>query len=178
MTALLFCLPLTASADTPPVLVVYRARVELASVRGRRWVDYGTFHTGYRRTLRAPDELITRVALPRPPPDARPFYRKVGTRRAQAISTVCVAGVARWRDGVLAEARLAWGSVAPTVLESRRTAEFLSGRHRDAIDLARARAVLESELAPIDDVRSTRDYRRRVAGNLLEQFLEETFPRA
>jgi CO/xanthine dehydrogenase FAD-binding subunit len=162
------------AADSPPVLLVLGARVELASVRGRRWIDYAGYHTGYKTTVRAPDELITRLALPRPPADARPFYRKVGARRAQAISKVSVAGLARWRGDTLVEARLAWGAVAPTVVATPRTAAALVGRRRGDVDLARARAILEEELAPIDDLRSTRDYRRRVAGNLLGQFLAET----
>lgn len=164
------------AADSPPVLLVHGARIELASASERRWIDYAGFHVGYRRTACRPGELITRIAVPRPAAGARGFYRKVGTRRAQAISKVCVAGLARWRDGVLEEVRVALGSVAPTVVEARRAAAVLVGRRREEIDLAAARAALDADIAPIDDVRSTAAYRRRVAGNLLEQFLEETAP--
>ncbi|HSE92748.1 MAG TPA: FAD binding domain-containing protein [Methylomirabilota bacterium] len=165
------------AADTPPALLAYGARLELRSARGARWVDYRSFHTGYRRTLRAPDELITRIAVPAPPGDAVHFYRKVGARRAQAISKVCFAATAARRDGALADVRLALGSVAPTVVSARRTAAWLEGRRPAAVDRAEARALLESEIAPIDDLRSTAGYRRRVAGNLLEQFLADAAER-
>lgn len=160
------------AADSPPALLVYGARLELRSARGARWVDYASFHTGYKQTVRASDELITRIALPAPPAPAVHFYRKVGTRKAQAISKVSFAGVAGWRDGALGEVRVALGSVAPTVVTARRTANYLAGRAPSAIDRAEARAILESEIAPIDDIRSTERYRRCVAGNLLEQFLD------
>jgi CO/xanthine dehydrogenase FAD-binding subunit len=165
------------AADTPPALIAYGARLELASVRGRRWVPYAGFHTGYKRMRRDPDEMLTRIALPPPPaPPAGHFYRKVGPRKAQAISKVCFAGVARWEGDVLARVRIGLASVAPTVLEARETAGYLAGKHRSQIDGAAARAVLDREIAPIDDIRSTAAYRRRVAGNLLEQFLAQTRP--
>ncbi len=163
------------AADTPPALIAYGARLELASVRGRRWVPYAGFHTGYKQMRREPDEILTRIALPPPPaPPAGQFYRKVGPRKAQAISKVSFAGVARWERDVLADVRIGLGSVAPTVLEARQTAAYLAGKRRSEIDVAAARAILDREVAPIDDIRSTATYRRRVAGNLLEQFLAET----
>ena len=162
------------AADSPPALLAYRARLELRSMRGARWIDYADFHLGYRQTARAPDELITRIVLPElPPGPSVQLYRKVGPRRAQAISKVCFAGVAGLRDGRLADVRLALGAVAPTVVLASRTAQILEGRAPDARATAEARAQLEGEIAPVDDVRSNAWYRRRVAGNLLEQFLEE-----
>jgi CO/xanthine dehydrogenase FAD-binding subunit len=163
------------AADTPPVLLVYDAQIELASSRGARWLPYREFHVGYKTTRREPGELITRLRLPNQE-GARGFYRKVGTRSAQAISKVCLAGLARWQDGRLEDVRIALGSMAPTVLEARRTADYLRGRRNEAIDRARARTLLDAEIAPIDDIRSTERYRRAVAGNLLEQFLDETRP--
>jgi CO/xanthine dehydrogenase FAD-binding subunit len=159
------------AADTPPVLLVYRARIELTSIRGARWLPYAEFHVGYRATRRAPDELITRLFLPRADGGAG-FYRKVGTRQAQAISKVCFAGLVRRRGSRLADVRIALGSVAPTAVEATRTASYLLGRRPEEIDPRAARSVLEGEIAPIDDIRSTARYRRTVAGNVLEQFLE------
>jgi CO/xanthine dehydrogenase FAD-binding subunit len=160
------------AADSPPALLAYGARLELVSVRGSRWVDYADFHLDYKRTARASDELIARIALAMPPEPATHFYRKVGTRKAQAISKVCLAGLAPMRDGRLGEVRLALGAVAPTVVLARQTAAYLSGRRTTEIDRAAARETLEAEIAPIDDARSSAWYRRQVAGNLLEQFLD------
>ena len=162
------------AADSPPALLAYGARVEVASVRGRRWLDYAAVHTGYKQLALAPDELITRIELPRPPAGAVHFYRKVGTRKAQAISKVCVAALAE-RDarGAFGVVRLALGSVAPTPVLARDTAAWLAGQEPARVDRAAARARLAREIAPIDDLRSTARYRAAVAGNLLEQLLEE-----
>ncbi|HYE13645.1 MAG TPA: hypothetical protein VD968_04300, partial [Pyrinomonadaceae bacterium] len=112
-----------------------------------------------------------RVLLPRPAPGARHYYRKVGTRKAQAISKVCFAGLAPVEDGAVREVRICLGSVAPTVLRCRRTEELLRGRRVDDETIRAAREEIAAEVSPIDDVRSTARYRTRVAQNLLEEFL-------
>jgi len=141
------------AADTPPALLVYSAEVELTSRRGFRWVPYVSFHTGYKQMDLAPDELLTRIRLPRGVRPEKYSYRKVGTRRAQAISKVCFAAT-YVGDAI----RIGLASVAPTPLLVEAT--------RDD-----ARERLEAALVPIDDIRSTAAYRRRVALNLLEDFL-------
>jgi CO/xanthine dehydrogenase FAD-binding subunit len=99
-----------------------------------------------------------------PPVDGRQWFRKVGTRAAQTISKVVIAAVRAPRP------RIAFGSVAPTVVRARRTEEALAsgGTIDDAV------AALGAEIAPIDDMRSTAEYRLRVAGNLIRQFWTET----
>jgi CO/xanthine dehydrogenase FAD-binding subunit len=167
------------AADTPPALIVYDASLELISARGARRVHYDQFHQGYKKMDLQPGELIARVHMPPRPivrqkPDAvswRDYYRKVGTRRAQAISKVCFAGSLEMDAGVVKEVRIALGSVAPTVIRARRTEEALRGRRLDAAAIDDARRALLSEIAPIDDIRSTARYRARVAVNLLREFL-------
>jgi CO/xanthine dehydrogenase FAD-binding subunit len=167
------------AADTPPALIVYDASLELISARGARRVHYDQFHQGYKKMDLQPGELIARVHMPPRPivrqkPDAvswRDYYRKVGTRRAQAISKVCFAGSLEIDAGVVKEVRIALGSVAPTVIRARRTEEALRGRRLDAAAIDDARRALLSEIAPIDDIRSTARYRARVAVNLLREFL-------
>ncbi|HYH87379.1 MAG TPA: xanthine dehydrogenase family protein subunit M [Pyrinomonadaceae bacterium] len=162
------------AADSPPALLAYGAQIELVSTEGARWVEYADFHTGYKQTLMRADELIARVRLPRPREGARHFYRKVGTRRAQAISKVCIAALAETGDdGALTVVRIALGSVAPVVLRCRRTEELLKGRRPDAELIRDARGALAEDISPIDDIRSTARYRMRVAENLLEEFLTE-----
>jgi CO/xanthine dehydrogenase FAD-binding subunit len=160
------------AADSPPALLAYDAEVELVSRGGARWVAYRDFHTGYKQTVMRDDELLSRIRLPRPKASARQFSRKVGTRRAQAISKVCFAGLAEVDDkGMLGEVRLAYGSVAPTVVRCPGTEAVLRGQAVDDALVVAARAELSRELVPIDDVRSTARYRLRVAGNLLGEFL-------
>jgi CO/xanthine dehydrogenase FAD-binding subunit len=159
------------AADTPPALLAYGAEVELVSALGTRLVPYAEFHTGYKQTVTREDELIAGVRLPRPGAGARHFYRKVGTRRAQAISKVCFAALAETEDGALGEVRIALGSVAPTVLRCRRTEDVLRDGRLDGALTKAAVNELAREIAPIDDVRSTARYRMRVAQNLLAEFL-------
>src|SRR6266550_2241999 len=101
------------AADSPPALLAYNAELELLSASGTRWMPYDGFHTGYKQTIMQPDELLARIRLPRLRPDLTHYYRKVGTRKAQAISKVCFAGVARTNADQIADVRIALGSVAP-----------------------------------------------------------------
>lgn len=158
------------AADTPPALLVYEAQLELTSARGRRIVPYDRFHTGYKQMDLAPDELITAVRLPRQR-GWHQHYRKVGARRAQAISKVCFAGAVLMESGRIADIRLAFGSVAPTAVRTFDAETTLRGGMLDERAFDRAGAALLAELSPIDDLRSTAAYRRQVAVNLLGEFL-------
>jgi CO/xanthine dehydrogenase FAD-binding subunit len=169
------------AGDTLPALAAAGARVILASERGDRAVPFESFYTGYRASVRQPDELIVAIDLPRV--NGRQWWRKVGTRRAQAISKIMMAGVrpgpergsrapggARGESNGVRAVRIAIGAVAPTVILAGRTAAVLA----QGGSIADAQAVLLTEIAPIDDVRSTRAYRARVAANLIAQFWNET----
>ena len=153
------------AGDTLPVLAVAEAMVVLQSVEGERRVPFTGFYTGYRETVRRPDELI--IALEIPAVGTGQWFRKVGTRAAQAISKVVMAAVRSPGP------RVALGSVGPTVVRLPRTEAALARNDLDA-----AIAQLEREIQPIDDLRSSADYRRAVAGNLLRRFWAETAPTA
>jgi len=160
------------AADSPPALLVYDAELELVSANGSRWVPYHGFWTGYKQTGLRANELIRRIRLPRTTQSWRHYYRKVGTRRAQAISKVCLAAAARIDAMRIADVRIALGSVAPTVLRATETENILRGEKLTPATLRAAQEVLAREIAPIDDMRSTARYRRRVAQNLLAEFCE------
>ncbi len=159
------------AADSPPALLAYEASVELISTRGTRTVPYADFHTGYKRSLLAPDELVLAVVVPRPKPGLRQYLRKVGPRNAMAISKVALAGVAHLDGSTIRRARIGLASVAHAPMRCVRTEAMLEGALPDAQTIARARATLLAEIAPLDDVRSTAKYRAHVAANLLEEFL-------
>jgi CO/xanthine dehydrogenase FAD-binding subunit len=159
------------AADLPPALLVYDAVIEMASVRGRRRVDYSSFHRGYKQMDLAADELIVNVTVPRGRAGWRQVYRKVGTRRAQAISKICFAAAADVDEGIVRDVRIALGSVAPTVVRALATEAALRGQPLGPATMQAARVALLNDIAPIDDIRSTAAYRQRVAGNLLEGFL-------
>ena len=158
------------AADTPPALLVYDAELELRSAAGTRRVPYATFHTAYKQMLLAPGEIIFRVRLPRRT-GWRDYYRKVGPRRAQAISKVCFAGSIVMDGDIAGDVRVALGSVAPVVVRALQVENVLRGTRIDAEAIAAAEEALKSEIKPIDDLRSTAAYRLRVAANLLKDFL-------
>ena len=151
------------AGDSLPILAAVDATVVLRRTAGERRVGFNQFYTGYRASVRRPDELIVAVEIPAV--SGRQWFRKVGTRAAQAISKVVIAGV---RDG--RAARIALGSVAPTVVRARQAEEALANGATidDAVE------VLRHEIVPIDDVRSTSEYRRLVSGNLVRRFWTDT----
>ena len=150
------------AGDSLPVLAAVDAIVVLRSASGVRRVPFTGFYTGYRKTVMRPDELVAAIEIQ--PVAGRQWFRKVGTRAAQAISKVVMAAVRAPHP------RIAFGSVAPTVVRVPRTEDVLAAG--GSID--EAVAALVTEIAPIDDMRSTAEYRRRVACNLLRQFWTET----
>jgi CO/xanthine dehydrogenase FAD-binding subunit len=160
------------AADSPPALFVYDAELELVSARGARWVPYHGFWSGYKQIDLRSGEVIRRIRLPREKSGWKQYYRKVGTRRAQAISKVCFAGAARVDAGRIMDVRIALGSVAPTVLRAVQTEKTLRGERLSPAILHAAQEVLAREIAPIDDMRSTSRYRRRVVQHLLAEFCE------
>lgn len=162
------------AADSPPALLVYDAELELVSPDGIRRVPYAGFHRSYRKMDLGTGELIRAFRLPRRPPGRwRETYRKVGTRRAQAISKICFAGAIAMAGDVVEDIRLALGSVAPMPLRCTRTEAVLRGQPLTPAAIANARAELAREIAPIDDFRSTARYRLHVAQELLVDFLRQ-----
>lgn len=159
------------AADSSPVLLAYDAELELISVRGARRVSYAEFHTGYKQNLLAGDELILAIHLPRRFRDHRQYLRKVGTRKAMAISKVALAAAAKIEGGSFTEIRLAAASVAAYPTRLYRAEDALQGKPVNTETFRRAQTAVLTELLPIDDIRSTSDYRRCVAVNLLNEFL-------
>jgi len=158
------------AADSPPALLVYDAELELLSTSGSRSVPYRDFHTGYKQMNLQPQELLARIRLPRSTKGLAHYYRKVGTRKAQAISKVCFAATARTNDELLSDIRIALGSVAPIPIRCVQTEKALRGQRVDSLRKL-GRDALAREIVPIDDIRSTADYRIRVSLNLLDDFL-------
>ncbi len=160
------------AGDTLPVLLATDAEIVVGSVRGERTVLVAEFFPAYRQTALAEDELIIRIRIPLPA-GREVRFRKVGTRRAQAISKV-VMSVAWGPEGdSWANVRVALGSVAATPIRALRTERVLEGMTPTPEVADEAAETLADELHPIDDVRSTADYRRRVAARILHRMLRE-----
>jgi xanthine dehydrogenase iron-sulfur cluster and FAD-binding subunit A len=179
------------AGDTLPVLLATDAVIVLVGVDGERRVPVADFFTGYRTTARAPRELILRVEIPLPAGRVVRF-RKVGTRRALAISRVvmavswrepsedrgCAGTGRRGSDGpadlsVWRDVRVALGSVAPVPMRARETEAILEGAIPSRAIADRAVAAVAAEITPIDDVRSTAAYRRVVTGRVLRRIIRD-----
>jgi CO/xanthine dehydrogenase FAD-binding subunit len=162
------------AGDTLPVLLAVDAEMVLGSARGERTVPATDFWPSYRVTARRDDELLLRIRIPRV--EGRQVrFRKIGTRRAQAISKVVMA--LAWRsagdDAPWTDVRLAMGSVAATTIRVPAVEAVLeeSTPSRETAD--RAAAALVGAIEPIDDVRSTAAYRRLVAGRVLHRLIRD-----
>lgn len=162
------------AGDTFPPLCVYEAVVHAASLKGKRRIPMSEIFTGVKKTRLEAGELIEAVEIPYPARrPSRQFFRKVGTRAAQALSKVVAAGLL-WLDraGRVEELRVALGSVAPTVRRLKEAEGFLRGKKLTREMMERACELVRRDISPIDDIRSTAEYRLKVTENLLRSFLE------
>jgi CO/xanthine dehydrogenase FAD-binding subunit len=159
------------AGDTFAPLAVYGARVAVASASGRRLVPILELFAGVKKTTLGPGELIEAIELPEADRPTRQYFRKVGTRAAQAISKTVAAGLLWLEGGRVRELRFAFGSMAPTVRRLRTVEGFAAGKKLDAGTIDAACRVLEQDVSPIDDIRSTREYRLEVSRRMLRAFL-------
>ena len=159
------------AADSPPALLVYEAELELVSAAGTRRLPYCDFYSAYKKTALKPNELLLAIHLPKRFAGWFRYTQKTGARNAQAISKVCIAGVGQMRGGCVEAVHIAIGAVAPIPLRLRRTEEVLLESELTEKTIAEAQRVMASEISPIEDIRSTVEYRRQVSANLLEDLL-------
>ena len=159
--------------DTIPALWVLDASLTLASVRGRRTLSFPEFFLGVRKTAREPDEIIVGINFPVPSDTARSTFIKAGLRRTQAISLINIAVLLDFEDDVVSDARIAFGSVAPTIVRAPTAEAALVGKalSPDQIDLAVE--LIQEAISPIDDVRASAAYRRHLAGVITRRSLEQ-----
>jgi CO/xanthine dehydrogenase FAD-binding subunit len=164
------------AGDTLPVFLAAGAELVTASAaRGERMIPIERFYLAYRKTALEPDELLVAIRVPHRPRGTRSYFRKVGTRAAQAISKVVIVATARPAGRRrLADVRIAVGSVAPTVVSLPRTEAYLARETLTPAAIAEAGRLAAGEIRPIDDLRSTAAYRRFVTANLVREFVEST----
>jgi carbon-monoxide dehydrogenase medium subunit len=158
--------------DTITPLIALDAEVVLLSARGERRLSLAEFYHGVRRTALAPDELLREIRFPALTPHQRGRFVKLGLRRAQAISVIDAAIVLTFEGEVVTDARIALGSLAPTIVRARAAEDFLNGTTLTPEVCERAAALAEEAVSPIDDVRGSASYRRQTLHNLLAHTLE------
>jgi CO/xanthine dehydrogenase FAD-binding subunit len=159
------------AADSPPALLAYDAELTLVSARGPRTLPYNDFHLAYKETALETDELLHSITILRNYEGYKTYIRKVGTRNAQAISKVAIAVVARMNKEHIEDIRIGAASVREYPARLTVTERSLIGKAITHESIAAARAIILTEVRPIDDIRSTAKYRAAVAANLLEEFL-------
>ncbi|HEX9855678.1 MAG TPA: FAD binding domain-containing protein [Acidimicrobiia bacterium] len=157
--------------DTISALRALDASVSLTSTRGSRSVALADFYTGVRGTVMEPDEALTEIRFPAIPETGRGVFVKLGLRRAQAISVVHVAAVVVFDGERVASARIAAGSVAPTIIDLTPVEEMLRGATLDPVTIGAAADLAASIPSPIDDLRGTADYRRAELRVMVERAL-------
>jgi CO/xanthine dehydrogenase FAD-binding subunit len=164
------------AGDSIPALWVLDAQVVIAGSKKQRTVPVREFNPCYRTSVLGKDEIIAGFRIPPLGGSYAGAFYKVGPRKAQAISKVSLACLARVKGQKLEDVRLAAGSVAPTVVGLGKTAAFLRNKKPGPATIERARKLAMEEVTPIDDVRSTALYRKTVLGNLVARFLRQLVP--
>jgi CO/xanthine dehydrogenase FAD-binding subunit len=161
------------AGDSLVALYLLEARVRLVSEEGERELPIWEFIVGPRKTALRQGELVRSVFLPWLSGEPQSFFRKVGRRRALIIAIASLGALVWVRDGRVERARLALGSVAPTVIRPKEVEEALVGRPVSPEAWEDLVPRLSAATHPISDLRASADYRRKVAGRLLLALAEE-----
>jgi xanthine dehydrogenase small subunit len=162
------------AGDMLPILLATDATIVAGSLAGERAIPAASFWTGYRQTALRSDEIVLRIGIPLMA-NRHVRFRKIGTRRAQAISKVvlALAWVGASNDAPWQSVRLALGSVAERPIRAQATEAVLEGQQPSADTADRASVRVAAEITPIDDVRSTADYRRAVTARVLHRLIRD-----
>ena len=161
------------AGDALPALSVLGATIVIANPHGRRALPLDQFLLGPGKTALTPGELVTSIRVPVAKHGAFQFFRKVGSRQAQMIAKVSLALTGDYVGYELRDLKIALGAVGPVPMTCRNTAELLMGGPLTRDLWLVAAQMLQREISPIDDHRSTRNYRIKVAPRLLFEAVEE-----
>lgn len=161
--------------DTLPVLIAYNAKVVLESLNGRREISLDNYITGYRQTVRKPDELITAVVIPKLLNGAIVRSYKVSKRKDLDISTASAGFRLELNDGnVVGDVKLVYGGMAERTKRATVAEEYLRGKIWTRETVEQAMGFIDKDFSPISDARSSAEFRRVAARNLLLKFWTET----
>ena len=161
------------AADTAVALLALNAKLKLVSADGERDIDVETFFTGPGETVLQPNELLQEVSIPSQRTGSKSAWHKLGKRKAMVCSVVSVAIALQMDNGTCTQAHIALGAVAPTPLLAKRAGSLLEGRKLDGTLIEEAAKTASEETSPIDDVRATAWYRRKVSEVLVKRLLNQ-----
>ena len=157
--------------DTISPLMALGASVKLLSKRGERIVPLSEFYTGVRKTVMAPDELITDIFFPAPKPNQHSYFIKTALRRAQAISVINVSVLLTVKESIVHDPQITLGAAAPTIIHAKGAETYLDGKPLDETVIAQAAEMVEQAARPISDVRGSADYRAYMMGVIAKRAL-------
>lgn len=161
------------AADSIPALMVSNAMINLHSSKGNEYVSIKNFFTGPGKTILKQGQIITHIEFDKNKPGDISFYRKIGTRKALSIAKASVAFKANKINGNLKNVEIAYGSVGPTVISSKKAKEYLEDKPLNKETIQEVSKLAFEEVSPIDDIRSTAEYRRLVIRNVLIEELRQ-----
>jgi CO/xanthine dehydrogenase FAD-binding subunit len=159
------------AGDTLPVLLAYDAEIEVSNTEGSRLIPFTAFYTGYRQTALKDDEMVTHIKIKKPEANEKAAFIKIGTRKAQAISKVMACFRMGLDGDVIKSFAAAYGSVAAVPVRVTALEEFLIGKQLNETIIQEAIQITKDNLHPIDDIRSTAEYRKHVCGVMVKRFL-------
>lgn len=163
------------SADTVPALLTIDAEVTLSSACGERTVSLDEFYTDYKKSVMRSDELLTSVSWNVPSQNSANLFYKLARRKGDAITVTGIAVMITAGDGVCSCARIALGSVAPTVFRASAAEDLLTGKALDEGIIEQAARAAADQCAPIDDIRASADYRLQTAFSLTRRLLTQAW---
>lgn len=159
--------------DTISPLMALDASLVLKSSAGDRTVKLSDFYTGVRKTVLKPDEMVTEVVFKGLAPNQRSLFKKYALRKAQAISLVNMAMLLTVEQGKISAASVTLGSVTPIIIHATKTEQALVGKQLDSEPVSLASTFVKQDISPISDIRSSSDYRSKIATLLVRRGLEE-----
>jgi carbon-monoxide dehydrogenase medium subunit len=169
-------------ADTPPILLVLNTEVEICGADGATTarsnrLPLGGFFSGPKKTVLKQGQMVGGLTLPLPPQNSGAAFRRLARVSLDIAKINCAAYIER--DGDRIElSRIALGSVAPTPVRAPTIENALEGRRYSERLLHQAAELVEQDIAPIDDVRSTAEYRKQIASLLVREAVQEAWRRS
>ncbi len=163
------------SADTVPALLTLDAEVCLSSASGERSIALSDFYSGYKQSVKRADELLTSVSWTVPAEKSANLFYKLARRKGDAITVTGVAVMIAAQDGLCSTARIALGSVGPTVFRATSAEQILTGKALDADIIEQAARAAADQCSPIDDIRAGAGYRLQTAFSLSRRLLTQAW---
>ena len=159
------------AADTAPPLLVLDAMIEVMNIKSKRRIPIDQFFTGPSKTAAGPDEIVTKIQIPKQQPTDRWDFVKLGRRKALTLSIISIAALAKIVDNRFQDVKIALGAVAPTPLRAKKAETFLKGRSASEDVIDEASQIVRDEINPISDVRASKEYRREMAYTITKKML-------